>query len=109
MPVAPMPEAAPAVVSPVVGTLAAPARAGGDAQKAPSGDRERYIAGSVLALLAGALVWALQQPIPAPRRIGGLARTAAPTEALPTALTVGPVRGIGRFAVARTAPARRLV
>jgi hypothetical protein len=97
-PAAPAPQAAPAPYA------VAPAAARQPA--APLSNRERYIAGSMLALLAGAVVWTLQQPAPQPRLIGGVGRAAGvPTEPVPT----GPPRGIGRFAVVRAAPARRLV
>jgi hypothetical protein len=76
------------------------------AQKAlPVSNRERYAAGTMLALLAGLLVWAFQQPAPTPRLIGGMARKEAPL--LPP-VDVRP-RGIGRFSVMRTTPARPLL
>ncbi len=72
---------------------------------APVSNRERYQAGTLLALLSGAMVWAWQQPTRERRKIGGLARTEAPEAVLADAQP----RGIGRFAVARTAPARPLL
>ena len=95
-PVAPAPQAAAAPVAPD------PVRA---AAATPIDNRDRYAAGSLLALLAGAVVWAFQQPSSSPRLIGGMARKAPPT---PAPVTARP-RGIGRFATLRTAPARRLV
>jgi hypothetical protein len=97
----------PAVAAPMPAPQAAPvpftpAAAQGTA---PVSNRERYAAGTMLALLAGLLVWAFQQPAPQPRLIGGMARKSAPG--------LGPVdarpRGIGRFAAMRTAPARPLL
>ncbi|MFN2523783.1 MAG: hypothetical protein ABR614_10805 [Mycobacteriales bacterium] len=74
----------------------------------PVSNRERYVAESLLALLVGAFVYALQQPSAQPRLIGGMARKggAAPLPVLPGSQAP---RGIGRFATVRTAPARRLV
>ena len=95
---APAPVAAAPPVPPVVQTL--PARAA-----VPISNRDRYAAGTLLALLAGALVWAFQQPSTTPRLIGGLARK---TGQVPVPIDRRP-RGIGRFATLRTAPARRLV
>lgn len=108
-PVAPMvPQQAPVVApaAPAPQAAAAPVPFTPAAQTAPPvSNRERYIAGSMLALLAGLLVWAYQQPAPAPRLIGGMARKSAP-EAVP----IDPrPRGIGRFATMRTAPARPLL
>jgi hypothetical protein len=92
---APQPAAAPPALPPAVAT--APIQ--------PVSNRERYAAGSLLALIAGGLVWAFQQPGTTPRLIGGLARGEG---SVPP--PVGAVRrGIGRFATLRTAPARRLV
>lgn len=95
----PAPIAAPAPVAP---TYAAPAAR---APLAPVGNRERYQAGTLLALLTGGLVWAWQQPGKERRLIGGLARTAPPERVIVSATP----RGIGRFATARTAPARPLL
>ena len=72
---------------------------------APVSNRERYQAGTLLALLSGAMVWAWQQPSRERRKIGGLARSEAPEAVQVDAQP----RGIGRFAVARTAPARPLL
>ncbi len=95
----PAPVAAPAPLAPAYTAPAA------RAPIAPVGNRERYQAGTLLALLTGALVWAWQQPGKERRLLGGLARTAAPERVL---VDVRP-RGIGRFAAARTAPARPLL
>ncbi len=95
----PVPVAAPAPVAP---SYAAPAAS---APLAPATNRERYQAGTLLALLTGGLVWAWQQPGKERRLIGGLARTAPPERVL---VDTRP-RGIGRFATARTAPARPLL
>jgi len=100
-PVAPLPMAAPA---PVPGANAAPPVAA--KPLAPVSNRERYQAGTLLALLAGALVWACQQPSPERRLIGGLSRTAAPSAVL--AVDDRP-RGIGRFASSRIAAPRPLL
>lgn len=112
-PVAPVaPLQAPPVVAPVVPApqaAAAPvAAAPAAAQRGPEpvSNRDRYTAGSMLALLAGFVVWARQQPTTAPRLLGGMARKAGP-ELMPV-LDAKP-RGIGRFASLRTAPARPLV
>lgn len=99
VPVAPAPRAAPAPQAPAA---AAPSRRPVE----PVSNRDRYAAGTALALLAGALVWALQQPASTPRLIGGMARKAGP-QAL-TVIDVQP-RGIGRFSTLRTAPARPLL
>ena len=93
----PQPQAAPAPAAPPLQAAAA---------REPVDNRDRYAAGTLLALLSGALVWALQQPASAPRLIGGAARKAAPVA--PPPVSARP-RGIGRFATMRTAPARRLV
>lgn len=100
----PVPAVAPAV--PVPQAASAPVPFTPAAQTAPPvSNRERYIAGSMLAVLAGLLVWAYQQPAPAPRLIGGMARKSAPE-----VVHVDPrPRGIGRFATMRTAPARPLL
>jgi hypothetical protein len=71
----------------------------------PVSNRDRYAAGTMLALLSGLLVWAFQQPAPTPRLIGGMARKSAPAV---VPVDVRP-RGIGRFATLRTAPARPLL
>ncbi|MDT7539475.1 MAG: hypothetical protein QOI82_3060 [Actinomycetota bacterium] len=109
-PVAPVvPQQAPAVAAPAVPApqaAAAPVPFTAAAQRTPPvSNRERYAAGTMLALLAGLLVWAFQQPAPTPRLIGGMARKSAP-EVVP--VDVRP-RGIGRFASMRTAPARPLL
>jgi hypothetical protein len=109
VPTAPLP--APAVAVPVVpAPQAAPApvalASAGSRPIEPVSDRERYIAGSMLALLAGLIVWLAQQQSPQPRLLGGMARKAGPV-AVP-AVDPNP-RGIGRFATLRTAPARPLV
>ena len=72
----------------------------------PLDNRQRYLAGILLALIVGALIWAMQNQSPEPRLIGGLARAlpAVPLTARPGAVT----GGIGRFAVLRTGPPRRL-
>jgi hypothetical protein len=72
----------------------------------PLSNRDRYEAGTLLALIAGGLVWAFQQPASTPRLIGGLTRTSG---GQPEPAPVGSPRGVGRFAVVRAAPARRLV
>jgi hypothetical protein len=73
-------------------------------------NRDRYAAGTLLALLSGAIVWALQQPSRAHPLIGGAARKSVPAGApLPAPVVDDRPRGIGRFATLRTAPARRLV
>jgi hypothetical protein len=72
----------------------------------PPSNRVRYEAGTLLALLAGGLVWALQQPRTTPRLIGGMSRTSG---VVPEPVPEGPARGIGRFTVVRATPARRLV
>jgi hypothetical protein len=108
-PVAPVvPQQAPAVAAmPAPQAAAAPVPVTpAAAQKAlPVSNRERYAAGTMLALLAGLLVWAFQQPAPTPRLIGGMARKEAPL--LPP-VDARP-RGIGRFSVMRTTPARPLL
>ncbi|MDT7544301.1 MAG: hypothetical protein QOE99_411 [Actinomycetota bacterium] len=95
-PVVPAPQAAPAPVAPAAASR----------PLTPVSNRDRYAAGSMLALLAGLVVWAFQQPRPQPRLIGGAARAAGP--AVQELVSTVP-RGIGRFAVHRTAPARPLV
>ena len=104
----PAPVTAPELPQPQ--TAAAPAPVAAPLQPAaaskPVSNRDRYAAGTLLALLSGALVWALQQPGRSPRLIGGAARKVAPVA--PAAVSERP-RGIGRFAAIRTAPARRLV
>jgi hypothetical protein len=100
----------PAVAAPVVPApqpAAAPYVAASATRPAvPVSNKDRYAAGSGLALIAGFLVWALQQSNPEPRLLGGMARKAGPATRVP----VDPApRGIGRFATLRTAPARRLV
>jgi hypothetical protein len=99
--------AVPAVPSPQA--AAAPYTAASAATQRPGepvSNRERYLAGSLLALLAGFVVWSWQQPTAQPRLLGGIARKAGPG--------VVPVidpqpRGIGRFATLRTVPARPLL
>jgi hypothetical protein len=106
-PAGPAPVAAPALPQPQAAPApqpAAPVRTAAAAE--PISNRDRYIAGTLLALLSGAIVWALQQPTRSPRLIGGAARKVAPVAA---AVVGGRPRGIGRFAALRTAPARRLV
>ena len=102
-----LPQAAPAPVAaapPVApSTQVIPARAA-----APISNRDRYAAGTLLALLAGGLVWAIQQQPTQPRLIGGMARKAGGAPPAPVPVDSRP-RGIGRFATLRTAPARRLV
>lgn len=97
-PVVPAPQAAvpPRAVAPAV--AAPPAK--------PLSNRDRYTAGTLLALFAGFLVWAFQQKAPEPRLLGGMARKAGPAA---MAVVDAKPRGIGRFATMRTAPARRLV
>jgi hypothetical protein len=68
--------------------------------------RVRYEAGTLLALLTGAVVFAAQQPSKRPRLIGGMARKGGPVALEP--VDAQP-RGIGRFAAIRTQPARPLV
>jgi hypothetical protein len=108
-PVAPVvPQQAPAVAPamPAPQAAAAPVPMTAAAQTTPPvSNRERYVAGTLLALLSGLLVWAFQQPSPTPRLIGGMARKAPPAA---VAVDVRP-RGIGRFATMRTAPARPLL
>jgi hypothetical protein len=90
----PSPQVAPAAAAPAA------------AATSPVSNRDRYAAGTGLALLAGFLVWAFQQRNPQPRLLGGMARKAGPAAVTP----VDPrPRGIGRFATLRTEPARRLV
>lgn len=98
--------ALPAVPAPQAAPAPAPPTALARRPVEPVSNRDRYAAGSLLALLAGALVWAFQQPAPAPRLLGGLARKAGPQAMLP--LHAKP-RGIGRFATMRTRPARPLL
>lgn len=100
-PVVPAPAPAVAPVAPVAVVPAA-----SSARPVPVSNRVRYEAGTLLALLAGFLVWSYQQKAPEPRLIGGMARKAGPEAVLP--VDAAP-RGIGRFATLRTAPARRLV
>jgi 2-oxoglutarate dehydrogenase E2 component (dihydrolipoamide succinyltransferase) len=109
-PVVPMQEPAVAVPAqpapaPAVAPVA-PAPVAAAAEPIPVSNRERYAAGTGLALLAGFLVWAFQQSNPQPRLLGGMARKAGPEAAV---LVDAAPRGIGRFATLRTAPARRLV
>jgi len=105
VPSEPVPMAAPAPVAPNAGQTGGPTAVA--PPLAPVSNRERYQAGTLLALLAGALVWACQQPAPERRLIGGLSRTAS---APPAALGVNErPRGIGRFATTRTAAARPLL
>ena len=100
VPSEPVPMAAPAPVAPQGAGPTAVAR-----PLTPVSNKERYQAGTLLALLVGALVWACQQPTPERRLIGGLSRTAPPA-----ALAVDErPRGIGRFATTRTAAARPLL
>jgi hypothetical protein len=68
---------------------------------------DRFLAGSLLALFAGALTRLLQQRSPPLRLLGGVARTSrsAPAPADDDA----PPRGIGRYASVRTGPARKLI
>jgi hypothetical protein len=110
VPVQPAP--APAVAVPVVPApqaAAAPAALAPAAASRPAepvSNRERYIAGSTLALLSGFLVWVFQQQSRQPRLLGGMARKAG----LEAAVVIDPrPRGIGRFAALRTTPARPLV
>jgi hypothetical protein len=108
-PVAPVvPQQAPAVapVVPAPQAAAAPVPITQAATTTPVSNRDRYAAGTMLALISGLLVWAFQQPAPTPRLIGGMARKAAPGVAVP--VDVRP-RGIGRFAALRTTPARPLL
>jgi hypothetical protein len=95
-PVVPAPQAAPAPVAPAAASR----------PLTPVSNRDRYAAGSMLALLAGLVVWAFQQPRPQPRLIGGAARAAGPAG---QEIVSSVPRGIGRFAVHRSAPARPLV
>jgi hypothetical protein len=101
----------PVVAAPRVAPPAAPApgpvQARPVAAPRPVSNRERYVAGSLLALFAGAFTWLLQQRSPPLRLLGGVARTSRAARHLIE--EVGPIRGIGRFASARTAPARRLL
>jgi hypothetical protein len=96
---------APAPVSAEAPVTAAPVPVAAARPVAPVSNRERYVAGSLLALLAGGFVYALQQPTAQPRLLGGMARKGAP----PVLPVSERPRGIGRFATLRTAPARRLV
>ena len=108
-PVAPVvPQQAPVVAAavPAPQTAAAPVPFTPAARTTPPvSNRDRYAAGTMLALLSGLLVWAFQQPVPTPRLIGGMARKLPPEI---TPVDVRP-RGIGRFATLRTAPARPLL
>ncbi|MBK5307289.1 MAG: hypothetical protein JJD92_11435 [Frankiaceae bacterium] len=98
--------AVPAVPAPQAAPAPAALAAASSRPIEPVSNRERYIAGSMLALLSGLIVWLAQQPSPQPRLLGGMARKAGPV-AVPV---VDPnPRGIGRFATLRTAPARPLV
>lgn len=104
-PPAMLPDPAPlAAPTPAASAPAFTPRASG-APLAPVSNRERYQAGTLLALLSGALVWAWQQPTRERRKLGGLART----EAVEVSAVDARPRGIGRFAAARTAPARPLL
>ncbi|GAC1608480.1 MAG: hypothetical protein NVS3B26_05530 [Mycobacteriales bacterium] len=111
-PVAPaVPLQAPAVAAPV-GPAPAPAVAAPPTAPVavsrpalPISKRDRYAAGTGLALLVGFLVWAYQQSTPEPRLLGGMARKAGPAA---LAVSAAP-RGIGRFSTSRTAPARPLL
>jgi hypothetical protein len=98
--------AAPAVPSPQAAPAPAALTAAATRPVEPVSNRDRYTAGTMLALLAGLLVWAAQQPSAQPRLLGGMARKAAPT---PVSVVDAKPRGIGRFAALRTSPARPLV
>src|SRR5206468_3809613 len=99
----PAPVTAPELPQPQAAAAPAPAAAPlkAAAKSEPVSNRDRYAAGTLLALLSGALVWALQQPASSPRLIGGAARKAVPTGGAPVpasaAVSARP-RGIGRFA-----------
>lgn len=95
---APAPAAAPPAAPP--GFAAPPTR-----PAVPVSQRDRYQAGTLLALLTGAFVYACQQPSRERRRLGGLARTAGQA---PPPVDPRP-RGIGRFAAVRTTAARPLL
>ncbi|MDX6197116.1 MAG: hypothetical protein QOJ79_267 [Actinomycetota bacterium] len=105
-PVAPQqaPAVAPAVPAPQAAAAPVPFTPAAKTTP-PVSKRDRYAAGTMLALLSGLLVWAFQQPAPTPRLIGGMARKSAP-EVVP--VDVRP-RGIGRFSTLRTSPARPLL
>jgi hypothetical protein len=108
-PVAPVvpqqaPAVAPAVPAPQAAAAPVPFTPAARSTE-PVSNRDRYAAGTMLALLAGLLVWAYQQPVPTPRLIGGMARKSAPAV---VPVDVRP-RGIGRFSSLRTAPARPLL
>lgn len=101
---------APAVAAPIPAPQAAAAPnalpAAASLPVKPLSNRDRYEAGTLLALIAGGLVWALQQPRTTPRLIGGMSRTSG---VVPEPVPDGPARGIGRFTFVRATPARRLV
>jgi hypothetical protein len=113
----PVPADAPSSSQPVV---AAPPRVAPPAAPTPEpvevaavtahgliSNRDRYLAGSLLALFAGGFTWLLQQRSPPLRLLGGVARTSRST---PDPLAAeGSMRGIGRFIAVRSAPARRLL
>jgi hypothetical protein len=111
VPLDPPTSSQPVIAAPRVAPPAAPApgpvQARPVAAPQPVSNRERYVAGSLLALFAGVFTWLLQQRSPPLRLLGGVARTSRAAHDLIE--EVGPVRGIGRFAAARTAPARRLL
>ncbi|MEO6203946.1 MAG: hypothetical protein ABIO67_00960, partial [Mycobacteriales bacterium] len=105
----PPPAPTPLEPAPLAAPAPAPAYAPAPVASAPLlpvSNRDRYQAGTLLALLAGALVYAWQQPRQERRLIGGLARTSGPIASVPVDSRP---RGIGRFAVTRTAPARPLL
>jgi hypothetical protein len=68
---------------------------------------DRFLAGSLLAVFAGALTMLLQQRSPPLRLLGGVARTSRSAPA--PADDDGPPRGIGRYVSVRTGPARKLI
>jgi hypothetical protein len=95
---------APQVASPTASTPALVEAAPATAPKPVRSDR--FLAGSLLALLAGALSSLLQQRSPPLRLLGGVART---SRSAPTSVDEDPPRGTGRYVSVRTGPARRLI
>lgn len=82
-------------------TSSAPLRRVGTAS-APTERPGRWAAVVVLVLGAAAALWLLQQPMPAPRRLGPLASRHAEAEAGAGDRGPGEVRGVGRFRRQRT-------
>lgn len=72
----------------------------------PHGDRVRFIAGALLAVIAIVLAWATELQTRPPRMLGGLARYNRPEVGL--VASRARQRGIGRFAAVRAGPPRHL-